>query len=195
MAHYVIPFTGDNSSSITTGTTDIDNIDDIDIESLSKANLIVVDSNDILEALSNDLTDDEKLITEAIIDSLESFAIENIRKHKVVSLPYMGRAYINPKIKFFEERRDEIKQFKKTATKSELKEYLKNIAIEAKEFQTKSYLDRKKDDVIKKKHRATYEELYAALGKEYADAYIVCNRHFKAVDNYDENVNFCEQVY
>lgn len=159
-----VPSTGKLSKA---DSEDVINLD----ESSINYDINVKTQKDILSDLRFKDEDDE-LICHSIIDNLEKFASENIRKLNTVQLPFIGCIRIDPVKYKFKHKKLHLSTIRHNTTKEEYREYVKDtyneFIKEAKEEdKRKLYLTK-----IKRNNKDKYETLYKNLGKAYANMFI-----------------------
>lgn len=149
--------------------------------------VIGVIKKDIIDDIEFDNNDD-KLICDAIINSIEKFASENIKNNKAVALPSVGcirrSIYRQAVIK----DRDKIHSMRKHMNNTEYKEYMKdyfgNIKCNDIE-QTKEKLRLKRINKVFKKR---YDKYVRLINKSYADLFIFSVSYFNQVE-FDSELN------
>lgn len=148
---------------------DLNDVINLD-ESSINYDINIKTQKDILNDLK--LNDDDKLICRSIIENLEHFAAENIRKLNTVQLPFIGCIRINPVKYKFKHQKLQLSTIRHNTTKEEYKNYVRDtyneLTKEAKEQdKRKLYLTK-----VKRNNKNKYEILYKNLGKAYANLFI-----------------------
>ena len=131
--------------------------------------------------LELELEEDDAIICEGIINSMEKYMVENIKAGKIVQIPYIGTVRKNPiKIALAAEK-DELRMLRKTNDKETYKTIVKNKINSYKEELNK----KDRDKLYRKKLISIYKkeyELYCkTIGAAFANMFIFGKTLFKYV--------------
>lgn len=144
-----------------------------DADSLNNEySFIVKNKNDILNEIPFK-DDDDRLLTDSIISSLEKHAAENIRNNNIVQLPYIGVIRKSPLREVMRSNYDNFRQARKTMNKEEYKEYVKGIVNDGKKKIKDEDNYKYRIKRLISRNKKTYERYYINLGKTYANVYIL----------------------
>lgn len=132
-------------------------------------------------------TEEEALICEDIIDSLERFAGANIKEGKTVSLPYIGTLRKSGKRAKIVEMQTDIKIYRQTHTKEEYQDYIRGILEKVQEQYDADDLERMQKIAVKSVAKKTFEKIYKNKGPEEAAAFLNVIYKLKEV-KYDQDV-------
>ena len=126
-------------------------------------------------------TDDDALLCESIITSLERYAAQKIKEEKIVQLPIIGVLRKNPIKKVLKESRSELKMLRKTNDKETYKNIIREKVYNAKMELKK--LDEEKVHLTKLKsiYKKEYETFAKTIGTAFADMFIYSKTLFKYV--------------
>ena len=126
-------------------------------------------------------TNDDALLCESIITSLERYAAQKIKEEKIVQLPIIGVLRKNPIKKVLKESRSELKILRKTNDKETYKTIIRekvyNAKMELKKLdEQKSYLTK-----LKSIYNQEYETFSKTIGVAFADMFIYSKTLFKYI--------------
>lgn len=152
--------------------------------------IISKDTNDILNDMDFN-NEEERLLCESIINNLEKQAATEIRNMKIVSLPFIGCIRINPIKRKLRDAKLHLSVIRRNMTKSEYKQYIKDIVHEFGQEMDKSDAEKLIMKKIRSNNKKRYDALFKRLGKGYADMFIFAVRKLKEVPF---NVEF-EELY
>lgn len=161
------------------------NTNDIDID----YTLIYKDRDLILDDIN--LSEDDRFITEAIIESLESEVANKVKEGFTVSIPFIGsidRQWYREAIK---SKYNEFREFKETHTKEEYKEYFKEETDKIKRNHSEEEDKLKRFKKFKSKLLPRYIQLSATKGSVYANCWLVTLNKLEIVE-FDPEI---EEVY
>lgn len=117
------------------------------------------------------LKDKDTKIYKHMIDSLEKFAIENIKNDKCVSIPYIGCLSYDVVLRKMK-KDPSLRAASKVMDRESYKNYVVETYYYLKDKQMKLEKKRLLIDKLKRTNKAKYERLYNKLGRAYAEAYI-----------------------
>lgn len=126
-------------------------------------------------------TEEEALVCESIIHSLEKYAADNLKKDKAVQLPYIGVVRKNIVKREFLKSRSELKTLRKQNDKETYREIVRQKVLDLKKKQKE--LDDKKLQINKliTTYKKEYEYYYKHVGPAYANMFIFGKTLFKEV--------------
>ena len=144
-----------------------------DIETLNNEySFLVKNKTDILNELDF-IDEDDRLLTESIINNLERHASENIKNNNIVQLPYIGVIRKSPLREVMRSNYDNFRQARKTMNKEEYKTYVANIINEGKQKIKEAEDIKYRFKRLISRNKKTYDRYYINLGKNYANVYIL----------------------
>lgn len=151
-----------------------------------------VGTKDTILAEMNLSEEDEKLYKH-MIDSLEKFIVDNIKKRKCVSIPYVGCLSYNLLRKEMRNN-PSLKIARKQMEKEEYKKYAAETYQIIKDKHTK--LKERKVLLFKTKRlfKKKYEELYNKINPAYANAYIYAMTLFEYIPFNEEWENKYQEL-
>ena len=146
-----------------------------DVNELEEINddysIVVKTKADILSEIDFD-SDDDKLICETIIDSMENSIFENVKNGLVVSIPFIGCLRKDPIKEKIKAHGEKFKEIRKYTNKEQYKKYVSDFITEIK-------INQKKEDKLKsiltkirQKNKKKYEQYYIQIGRYYAELYL-----------------------
>jgi hypothetical protein len=145
--------------------------EDIDIESKNY--------KDIIKEL--DLTDDDKIICESIIYSMEKYIIKNIKEDKTVQIPFIGCIRKNHiKAKLIEDK-EELRLLRKTNNKETYKSIVRNKINSYKEELNKKDRDKLQIKKLISIYKKEYELYSKTIGVAFANMFIYGKTLFKDI--------------
>lgn len=157
--------------------------------------LISKTKDDILDDLDFE-NEEERVICDSIISSLERTASETIREMKVAQLPYIGCLRINPVQRKFNNAKLHLSAVRKSITKEQYKEHVRSYFIDLQEQQKKEDARKLILTRIRRNNKKKYELYYRMFGRVYAELFIMSIYWLKDVphdseweEHYQELVN------
>lgn len=151
-------------------------MENISNESLNEADIeftiVSKDRHDIINEINFD-NEEERLLCDSIISSLEKTASDTIRSMKIAQIPFIGCLRINPVKRKFRDSKLHLSAVRKSLTKEQYKEHVRSYIIDLKEQQ-------KEEDKLKlifirirRNNKKKYETLFKNCGKAYAEMFIM----------------------
>lgn len=139
--------------------------------STEEYDIIVKDSNDILNEI-NFSNDNDALIMKTIISNMERDIANELVKGHTVAIPFIGRVWKNPARELLRPYKKELFENSKYMSREEYIEECKKLFGEVRK--ELDYLDFVKGALkrIKMKNKVKYDKYFLSLGKTYADMYI-----------------------
>ena len=133
--------------------------------------ITIKSKSDILNELDFK-TEEDKLLCESIIDSLENTVYDSVRDGLTVSIPYIGNLRRNPIYESITESKKNFKAIRACVSKEQYKQHVVEVIIDAKEEQAKK--DRLKATLtnIKRINKKKYEKYYMEFGRAYAQLFL-----------------------
>ena len=107
-------------------------IENIDINKIEEVNedftITVKNKSDILNEL-NFKSEEDKLLCESIIDSLENAVYDNVRDGLTVSIPYIGNLRRNKVYETIAQSKKNFKAVRSFVSKEEYKQYVVEVVV------------------------------------------------------------------
>lgn len=128
------------------------------------------------EDILNDVefeNEEERLICDSIIDNLESSVTKTIKDMKVAQIPFIGCLRINPIKRKLRDAKLHLSTIRKSITREQYKEHVRNYIIDLKQQQDKADKDKLTFFHIRRINKTKYELLFKKLGKAYAEMFIM----------------------
>lgn len=150
-------------------------IENIDINKIEEVNedftITVKNKSDILNEL-NFKSEEDKLLCESIIDSLENSVYDNVRDGLTVSIPYIGNLRRNKVYESIAQSKKNFKAVRSFVSKEEYKQYVVEVIVDAKTKQLE--LDKRKVLIthLRRVNKKKYERYYMDFGRAYAELYL-----------------------
>lgn len=161
-----------------------------EIEELEEINdnyeITVKTKTDILSEINFD-SEDDKLLCESIIDSIENAIFNGVRDGLVVSIPFIGCLRKDPIKEKIKANAETFKEIRKCTNKEQYKKYVSDFVGEARNNQKKEDKLKSLLTKIRQKNKKKYDQYYIQIGRYYAELYL------KAIYWMDE-VPFDEEV-
>lgn len=158
---------------------------------MKDSSIRVYNQKDVIESL-NYSSPVERDILNDIISLFTSEAASGIENNKIVQIPYLFNIRKNLTQQEFSKKKKLLHLARSFKTKSEYKNFAKQVYNEAKE---EAYRKDRLNVMIrraKQRFKKKYELLVVKCGKEYADAWILSRCCFKIIP-FDEDVEFALQ--
>lgn len=143
-------------------------------------NINVKTNKDILSEITFD-NEDDALICESIIKSLESYAAKKINENKAVQLPYIGVVRKNPIKCSLQKQKNELKLLRKTTDKENYKQIVKEKIYNIKKEQEDIKNNNIRLNKIKVTYKKEYEKYCKTIGVAFADAFILSKTLFEYI--------------
>ena len=143
-------------------------------------NINVKTDKDILSEIKFD-NEDDYLICESIIKSLEGYAAKKINENKAVQLPYIGVVRKNPIKCSLKKQRSELKLLRKTTDKENYKQIVREKIYYIKKDQKDIDTNKIRLNKIKAIYKKEYEKYCKSIGSAFADAFILSKTLFKYI--------------
>ena len=117
-------------------------------------------------------TEDDRLLCESIIDSLEKTVYDSVRDGLTVSIPYIGNLRRNQVYEALAKSKKSFKTIRSYLSKEEYKKHVVEVVIDAKQELAKQ--DRLKAHLtnIKRANKKKYEKYYMDFGRAYAQLFL-----------------------
>lgn len=128
-------------------------------------------SSDIIQGMKFD-TEEDELLCESIIDSLEKCISDGLKEDKIVQLPFLGSLRKSPLKKEVRKNYTNFKIARKYMSKEDYKAHVKAVVNDAKEKIAKDDYLKLRIKRIKSKNKKKYESFYLKIGKAYAELFI-----------------------
>lgn len=157
---------------------DLENTELYDID--NEYVIISKDTDNILDDLDFD-SEDDRILCKSIIDNLEKQAAAEIRKMKVVQLPFIGCLRIDPIKRKLRDAKLHLSLMRKNMSKAEYKQYVKDIVHEFGQEMDKADREKLIMKKIRTANKKQYEIYYKKLGRAYAEMFIYSIRLLKEV--------------
>lgn len=136
-------------------------------DSVDDFTLVVKNMEDIISETF--LDNNEKLLAESIITSLESDAVEGIKKGLTIKIPNIGNYRYNPIKKHLTSHYKDFKNAKKSMTKDDYKEYVGTTINNWKESERLKDLEKIKIKKLKTRFKKKYELISRKHGISYSN--------------------------
>lgn len=161
------------------------NTNDIDIDYV----LIYKDKKLIIDSL--DLSDDDKIICNDIVDNLEKSLASHIKEHKTVSIPFIGTVQKNWYKDAIKANYKQLKEYKESHTKEEYDKHFKELCENIKAEHIEKETAERKAKKFKRSVLPKYVNLVDKKGTAYANAWLKAMSCFEVVE-FDPEI---EEVY
>ena len=145
--------------------------------------------NKSIKDIVNDINyknEDDAILCESIINSLESYAAKKLKEGKCVQLPYLGTLRKHEVKSRFNEQSIELKGLRKSVTSEEYKKIIKDkaksIILELQEENKNKRIFNE----IKRVYKNKYEDYCKTIGQAYADMWIYSKTLFEPIEFNEE---------
>lgn len=166
--------------------------EDIDINKIEEVNedfrIITKNKSDILNEMEF-ASEDDKLLCESIIDSLENTIFESVRGGLTVSIPYIGNLRKNQVYEELNKKSKNFKAIRSYLSKSEYKQFVSDTIIDIKEEQIKKDKIKQVLTNIKRINKKKYEKYYIDFGRAYAQLFLIAIYWLKEIP-FDSEVQY-----
>lgn len=142
--------------------------------------VVVKDFRDIVLEL-NFNTEEEALICEDIITSLERTAAATIKEEKIAQLPYIGTLTKSQLHKRLLTDPTELRELRQNTTEKEYKVFVSKKVLKIKRELKAENAIRLEELQLKKENRRAYDRIYLTRGKSAAERFLKAIKNFKPV--------------
>lgn len=133
--------------------------------------IVIKTKSDILSEIDFN-SEDDKLVCESIIDSLENTVFDSVKNGLTVSIPFIGCLRKDPIKEVIQANKEQFKNVRKISDKTKYKQYVSDFISNAKDEQKNKDRIKFVTNKIRQKNKKKYEEYYIKLGRSYAELFL-----------------------